>query len=807
MAVNRFTGAVSANSNVAGNWSLGVVPTQADGHVATWDSSSPNCTINATLSCNNIDCSTYTNTITVNTPLVLETFGTMSTNSGSTITGTGIFYFRANSTLTSNGGEISTTTVGTGNVSRTTTLIGNAKFGRVGTNGGTWTINKTTNEKLILTAGSAAGGAGLFLRGDITEVQMKGVFNVLDIYLPVRINGDITFSRSTFRNNFIYDSGVITVAKNNIINLKSGYQLKLPPYNMANIFIAESGTTTLLDNIICDNFIIDTSIDNIIFNNYSINCGSLISKLTTGTFSGSTIFNLNGLGISSSNNVSNTINIATPTENIFTGAVSSSWSVAGNWSLGTAPTASDGYLTRFDSSSPNCTVNTSTINCNAVSFSGYTNTLTMSNTLNNYGNCTLSNTMNIAGVGTLVQSSSGLFTSNGKTWSSSFTLSNNLCLIILSGDWTNSGIFSITSSIASAINKTTNEKLILNGGLTMSGSISGTAQIQLAGGTWSGAGVLNSELDFNGNCTVSGSVNKGVGAITRTSGAITTTGSTITFSQPCTPTVSGVTWNNLVLTPTTFEVLLTSDLNILGTLTLHEVVFTGNYNIYCVSATCNYQNICVLSGNIFCSETLFACAGNTGPEIQGFKITAVNLTLQGNNTIALGGTTLIEISGGVWSGLSQVRTNLTLDNVEIVGNVRYASSVLKLIGNTTGTGVIEIVTNCNIDGQNFTLMSLFLTTTNITVFLNSDLKIQGAFTSIASTVASHNTIKSNLGGTQRKLTFLSGSNMDFSFVDGIDIDSSDGLPVFTYKGTLTNTKNWNQFKLFNAPSSNIFMIN
>ena len=42
MANNIFTGAINSNSNVAGNWSLGVVPTNGDGNTAVLDASSPN---------------------------------------------------------------------------------------------------------------------------------------------------------------------------------------------------------------------------------------------------------------------------------------------------------------------------------------------------------------------------------------------------------------------------------------------------------------------------------------------------------------------------------------------------------------------------------------------------------------------------------------------------------------------------------------------------------------------------------------------------------------------------------------------
>ena len=127
-------------------------------------------------------------------------------------------------------------------------------------------------------------------------------------------------------------------------------------------------------------------------------------------------------------------------------------------------------------------------------------------------------------------------------------------------------------------------------------------------------------------------------------------------------------------------------------------------------------------------------------------------------------------------------------------------------GNLTFTGsTIIFSSNISLDLKNLTVNNLTISASAKTVNLNSNLIIQGAFTSIVSTSAAHNIIKSNVAGTQRKLTFLAGSTMDFSFVNATDIDSSDGLPVFTHKGTLSNTKNWNLMKTYARPSGKIYL--
>jgi hypothetical protein len=124
MAANIFTGSVNNNTNVAGNWSLGVVPTISDGNIATWDATSPACTINATLSCNGFDFTGYTNHLTASNDIFCNGNATLS--SSMTMSGSGNITFTANTcSITSNGltwtGGFATTTPtsGAGNVAIT----------------------------------------------------------------------------------------------------------------------------------------------------------------------------------------------------------------------------------------------------------------------------------------------------------------------------------------------------------------------------------------------------------------------------------------------------------------------------------------------------------------------------------------------------------------------------------------------------------------------------------------------------------------------------------------------------------------
>ncbi|MEK9135042.1 MAG: hypothetical protein AAB451_01980, partial [Patescibacteria group bacterium] len=66
MAANIFDGSTDSNWGTAANWSLNAVPTATDANVATFDATSPACTVNApNRVCNGLDFTGYTNTITM----------------------------------------------------------------------------------------------------------------------------------------------------------------------------------------------------------------------------------------------------------------------------------------------------------------------------------------------------------------------------------------------------------------------------------------------------------------------------------------------------------------------------------------------------------------------------------------------------------------------------------------------------------------------------------------------------------------------------------------------------------------------
>lgn len=104
MAVNKFTGATNNNWGTATNWSLGTVPTATDGHIATFDATSPNCTVNtSTRPCNHIDFTNYTNTITMSFGIAVNGDCTLGASMNVVSSGPGIQFTFNGCNATSNG--------------------------------------------------------------------------------------------------------------------------------------------------------------------------------------------------------------------------------------------------------------------------------------------------------------------------------------------------------------------------------------------------------------------------------------------------------------------------------------------------------------------------------------------------------------------------------------------------------------------------------------------------------------------------------------------------------------------------------
>ena len=621
-------------------------------------------------------------------------------------------------------------------------------------------------------------------------------------------NVDFTLYTNTITlTNNLNVSGNCTLGSSMIITYSAGLLVlngtgTLTPNTkqwIGQVNITGNITLTLAANFYCNLLVIGTTTNTLTLTNNTIYCQSLNSTLTSGTCSGTTQIVLNGLGVNiSSTGISNTISTSTPTNNTWTGG---NWNTAGNWSQGAVPTANDGFLTVVNGVTG--TVN-AVGNCNALKVNG--GTVTMSNAINVYGSVALgASTPTLSGTGQIISARTGSISSLGGVWSNSYQLTTASSIYILTSNFTILGTLSWGATTIT-LNKTSTEYFGC-GGLTLGAyaPTKGTATIRVNSGTITANGGngnnINNPIELNGNISFGTGINLTENApLIYTSGTITTTGSTVIYTFGSNTNLnlcSAFNYNNLYLSiPTSSNITISSDLTVNGTLTLGNPggtpnsTITGTYNITCGTlfantgfseATFNFTATFIVNG-----LSTLTSAGSSNTYNGGNFICKGGLSVFAGSVL---GTATIEVQGGTISCTTGIINNqVNLNGSTTFGNtVRFAKLawVSGTLTVTNSTLYIQVTSNIDMQGQ--TLYNV--TVMNTTLNLLSELKIQGALTGTASTAASHGLIKSNSSGVQRKLTLLSAATYDLSFVDFTDIDANDGKPIWSYKGTISNSNN------------------
>jgi hypothetical protein len=266
------------------------------------------------------------------------------------------------------------------------------------------------------------------------------------------------------------------------------------------------------------------------------------------------------------------------------GGVDNNWGSTSNWSTtsggagGSAvPLATDDVF--FDANSPNCTVNTTARVALRLNFTGYTNTITMTQNITVSGNVTLGASMGIAGAGTLLVNAAATLTSNGVTWPNALTISGAFTRT-LADNWVVAGTVTFTLSTSSQV--LNGFQMECQGSLTITGSssanLSGTTNFLITGtGTLTSTppGGLRNNLTINSSGTVTfanGNFLYSVGTLTYTAGTISMGAAT---SLTCTNTTTangtfacaGITWP-LINISGSGTTTLNEDLNASGLVSL-----------------------------------------------------------------------------------------------------------------------------------------------------------------------------------------------------------------------------------------------
>ena len=476
------------------------------------------------------------------------------------------------------------------------------------------------------------------------------------------------------------------------------------------------------------------------------------------------------------------------------------WNALATWVEGAIPTTADDVV--FTATSGQLTI-TAGSTCKTLNLSNYVNTITFTSGLSVVGNINLgTGGYTQAGASVLGMGASGTLTSNGVVWSRGFNITAGLTCTLadaanISGVVTLSG----TTITLNGFSLTCSNNAIYNG------SITGTTQLLLTGTsktlTVGGAGITN-DLTITGSYTQSGNLLYKTGTLTTTAGSLTA--AALSIIGGCTLNCSNVTWTSIGIgTGFTGTVTLTSDL-----------VTSGNFSHISVSgtATFNGSNL-YIGGGLSASSGRFI-AGTTNVIFNGTGLIAItggistNVTINTAGTLT-GGATIIA-TGGTWTytaGTWDFATNNTTFYIQ--GNVTMNTSGMTWRNITTSaTPTVTLNSALNISNllssttsvtyagtSGWTTGSYSVTTISlvITFAASKTYTVTNALT-LTGTNAANVVFASSTPGTRYNFTLSPGATQDVSFVNVTDADSSLGQTIWEWKGTRSNTVNWN---LLTAP--------
>ncbi len=476
------------------------------------------------------------------------------------------------------------------------------------------------------------------------------------------------------------------------------------------------------------------------------------------------------------------------------------WSLTSGGAGGQAvPTASDDVFLDNGTGTGNVALGTGyTALAKTLTCTGYVGTLSGSGDINISGSVTLVAGMTITATGTMAVIATATLTSNGKTWTGNLAVSGNTTRTFADA-WTVSLDFGNFSPGTGAV--ITGQSVNVGRDLTCTGAVGGTTNIVMNGsGTWSGSGILSSNLTINtaGDIIVSGTVSYGgnptTGLTYTTANSVTTTSSTLAFTLGTyTLTTNGIIWNNITTgAGNTHTITLGNNLTCSGSFTVgSNQIVTMNSNTF------NIGGGFINSGqttNSFTGTTSIVLTGSgiwssthtTGRIANNFEIAA------GAGTVTISGgirysTGILKYTSGTLAGASSPALNFVTTGPTWTNNATFTLTTLAV------TSTVAITFN----GTNgFSISSFTCTTAGLTFTFAATktytLNSTGTQLTLTGTNASRITFVSSTGASQAIFTLLNnGGTQDVGFVNATDIDSSAGQTVWDWGGTLSNATNWN----------------
>lgn len=159
-----------------------------------------------------------------------------------------------------------------------------------------------------------------------------------------------------------------------------------------------------------------------------------------------------------------------------------------------------------------------------------------------------------------------------------------------------------------------------------------------------------------------------------------------------------------------------------------------------------------------------------------FKYTSGNVVTTGSNFVINQNPVTID-SGSIMFNFVTCNNTITLNSTLYANNIQFGSGGLCTLIGTAGFNVNNLYFILN--GRTLSL------STGNTYTVNSSMIC------LAATIAAKNLIKSNTPGVSAIFNLGQSATQDNGYLSATDIDSSGGRSIWTYKGIISNTKNWN----------------
>jgi hypothetical protein len=494
----------------------------------------------------------------------------------------------------------------------------------------------------------------------------------------------------------------------------------------------------------------------------------------------------------------------------WTGAISTDWNNAGNWAAGGIGTGIPTSTTdAIFSGTPvnNCVMGANRV-CRALTFTGYTGTLTVATfTLQVFNNITFQSDQSSRIIGTtgiLSIASNSTITSNNGIWNLNILFVNSGGAYVLPDDLRVTGSYLGSGGGTQTITGVGN--IYIGGNVTMTGTFNTNSNLIMNGsGTYSGSAIGNLEINTTGSIIITGSVTFTRRFIITAAGSITMTAANVSIIGGTTVNIGGRTIGSV------------NFISSLGTTTIST-------DMYCTSFTGGNGQVINGPGRIYVNGPYAGHngGGNVTIELIGSGSIANGIT----NNLAINTTGIYTFTSNIGCGASITITHnqgtinpqtflfqnnvttLTF-NINAPGFNLYnwtlpnAGSPQTMTINSTNGNVINILNNLtfvnnspifagntgwicanllfSLPGNTITLQAgvTYTTTTSVNMLGTNAVRIL---------------MTSSSGSISAIWTLSQGASQSIAYVNSTRIDSSGGQTIWSFgvsPANISTSINWN----------------